>query len=51
MYDAKNIEENETENLKYSCLYERAYFKKIQSESLLNTKSSYVPIENVVKID
>jgi hypothetical protein len=46
MYDAKN-EEEEDNSLFYDTIYDRSYFERVRAESLMNTKTGYVPSENL----
>lgn len=53
MYDAKEKEklENNPYMTKGSCICDRSYFNKIQSESMINLKSSYIPKEDILNIE
>ncbi|WP_163215898.1 hypothetical protein [Clostridium thermarum] len=46
MYDAKKEEENEDSTL-YETIYDRGYFDRVRAETLLNTKTGYVPNESI----
>lgn len=48
MYDAKEREE-EQDVIKVNCIADRSYFCKVQSESMMNLKSGYIPRENVLE--
>lgn len=52
MYDAKNQnEEQEITNLKYPVIMDRSYFRQVQAESIVNLKNSYIPLEDIIKLD
>ena len=45
MYDAKL--ETKDEELKYETIKDRMYFERIPNRNLLNTPTSYVPIDDL----
>ncbi|WMJ81929.1 hypothetical protein RBU49_06690 [Clostridium sp. MB40-C1] len=51
MYDAKELEkkERDIQYSRYDCIYDRSYYYKVQTENMMNLKSSYVPRENVLE--
>lgn len=52
MYDAKVFdEENDNTNLKYPVIMDRSYFSKVQSENILNQKTSHIPMEGLIKLE
>ncbi|MCY6484060.1 hypothetical protein OW763_06805 [Clostridium aestuarii] len=48
MYDAKQQDEKQNENLKFNCIADRSYFNKISNTSIINLKSSYIANDNIV---
>jgi hypothetical protein len=50
MYDAKLNSDENNDEMRYNCIEERGYFSKVKSESILNQKSSHVPIEDIVNM-
>jgi len=52
MYDAKNQnEEKEITNLRCPVIMDRSYFRQVQAESIVNLKNSYIPMEDIIKLD
>lgn len=50
MYDAKkNDNLNNKKQLKYKCISDRIYFEGNKNTSMINLKTSYIPIDNVLK--
>jgi hypothetical protein len=47
MYDAKKNEKQKKDSLKYSSIYDRAYFTNGKNESFISTKTSYIPSETL----
>lgn len=47
MYDAKL--ETKDEELKYETIKDRMYFERIPNRNLLNTPTSYVPLDSLFK--
>lgn len=50
MYDAK-FDNDKKEDMRYNYIEDRAYFEKVKNESIINQKSSHVPIEDIVNIN
>jgi hypothetical protein len=53
MYDAKENEDKASDNyiLEGKSVSDRSYFAKVQSESMMNLKSSYIPKEKYINIE
>ncbi len=52
MYDAKLLnEEDESSDLRYPVIMDRAYFNKVQAESIANFKTSHIPMEGLIKLE
>jgi len=52
MYDAKNNNDNlEKSDLRYPIIMDRSYFRQVQAENIVNLKNSYIPLEDVIKLD
>lgn len=49
MYDAKKGKLDATECLKGDCIKDRSYFTNIENTISMGTKSSLVPIENLIQ--
>lgn len=53
MYDIKEknqLEENSSIT-KTNCISDRSYFAKVQTENIINLRSSYIPKETLFKIE
>ena len=50
MYDAKLNPDEKNDEMRYNCIEDRCYFAKVNNESLLNQKSSHVPIEDIINM-
>lgn len=51
MYDAKETEDlmDDVNNLESKSVSDRIYFAQVQSECMMNLKSSYIPKERYIK--
>lgn len=47
MYDAKAEEREKDESLLYDTIYDRGYFEKVKAESMINSKTAYIPSETI----
>lgn len=47
MYDAKNEEKEKDESLLYDTIYDRGYFERVRAESMINSKTAYIPSETI----
>lgn len=53
MYDAKELPDKNAESysFKNGCVADRSYFLKIQSDNMMNIKTSYVPREKAIEFE
>lgn len=53
MYDAKEFPDKNADSysFKNGCVADRSYFFKVQRESMMNLKTSYVPREKVIEFE
>lgn len=49
MYDAKKQNAENENSFKSDCVKERGYFTNIDNSVSITTKSSFVPIENLIQ--
>lgn len=52
MYDAKENEKDkckDNKQLQYNCICDRIYFDTNSNSAMLNLKTSYVPLENLLE--
>lgn len=47
MYDAKKENTKKNHKLTYDCIATTSYFGQQQSYNMLNTKTSYIPLDNI----
>lgn len=50
MYDAKNNSDKESEDIRYNCIQDRCYFSKVRDESMINLKTSHVPVDDIINL-
>lgn len=48
MYDAKMKTDDEKKDMRFDCIEDRGYFKKISEENIFNCKSSYIPLDDII---
>lgn len=47
MYDAKKEDTKKNRKLKYDCIATNGYFTSQHNYNMMNTKTSYIPIDNI----
>jgi hypothetical protein len=47
MYDAKKNSKPKNEEIRFSSIYDRAYFDKKKNDNIMSTKTAYVPMETL----
>lgn len=49
MYDAKKEKKSNDNSLKSDCVKDRGYFSNIENSITMTTKTSFVPVENIIQ--